>query len=105
MSSASTFFHQLNQNYLQVHRTKEALFWDTYMAISDDHAGFAHAEQAFKAFISDPARLDQVPVRLAELDQVPDTRNKPGSAAWRAGWLYSNATSSTTTRPADKCLP
>src|SRR5688572_28437342 len=26
------------------------------MAISDDHAGFARAEQAYKAFVSDPAK-------------------------------------------------
>jgi hypothetical protein len=50
MNAASTYFQELNQDYLKAHRTKEDLFWDTYMAIRDDHAGFARAEQAFKAF-------------------------------------------------------
>ena len=42
---------------MEVHETKEDLFWATYMAISDDHAGFARAEQAYKAFVSDPVKL------------------------------------------------
>ncbi|UGA39979.1 hypothetical protein JOS77_11705 [Chromobacterium haemolyticum] len=45
-------FDQLNRDYLAVHKTKEDLFWDTYMAVSDDHDGFARAEADYKAFIS-----------------------------------------------------
>ena len=53
---ARAFFNQLNRDYVAVHVAKEDLFWETYMAISDDHAGFARAEQAYKAFVSDPSR-------------------------------------------------
>ena len=87
MSSVSAFFDQLNQDYLKVHQAKEELFWDTYMAISDDHAGFAHAEQAFKAFLSDPERHDQVRVRLAELDQMPVGVEQQALKHGLEGWL------------------
>ena len=60
MESAREFFVRLNHDYLKVHKTKEDLFWDTYMAVSDDHAAFARAEQAFKDFIADPSNLAEV---------------------------------------------
>ncbi len=60
MQSAQQLFDQLNTDYLAVHKTKEDLFWDTYMATSNDHSGFALAEQTYKQFISDPARLAAV---------------------------------------------
>src|SRR5512145_2072359 len=85
MNDAQAFFEQLNQDYLQVHRTKEDLFWDTYMGISDDHEGFARAEQAFKAFISDPVRLDQVRTHLEALGREPGQEAlKHGLEGWRA---------------------
>jgi hypothetical protein len=62
------FFDDLNHEYLAVHRRKEDLFWATYMATSDDHAGFAEAEKAYKAFISDPKRLAAVRERIARLE-------------------------------------
>ena len=57
LSAARTYFEHLNRDYIAVHRTKEDLFWATHMALSDDDAGFAKAEQAFKNFVSDPERL------------------------------------------------
>jgi oligoendopeptidase F len=88
MDSARSFFQHLNRDYLKVHRTKEDLFWDTYMGISDDHAGFTRAEQAFKSFLSDPEKLRQVRHQLAELGQEPDGEEKRalqhGLAGWRA---------------------
>jgi oligoendopeptidase F len=88
MNAAETFFQRLNQDYLQVHRTKEDLFWDTYMGISEDHEGFAKAEQAFKAFISAPDKLAEVRRHLAGLEQEPDHAGKPalkhGLEGWRA---------------------
>ena len=56
MPSASDVFHALNADYLAVHKTKEDLFWATYMATSTDDAGFSRAEEAYKNFISDPER-------------------------------------------------
>lgn len=86
MNEARTFFDQLNQDYLKVHRTKEDLFWDTYMAVSDDHEGFTRAEQAFKAFISDPAKLAQVRSHLASLEGVPDSPEKAALKHGLEGW-------------------
>jgi oligoendopeptidase F len=77
----------LNTEYLTVHKTKEDLFWDTYMAVSDDDAGFARAEEAYKNFISDPARLAAVRMALASLG---DTDTDAAAAALRhglQGWL------------------
>jgi len=55
---ARRYFDQLNRDYVRVHQTKEDLFWATHTATSDDFSGFADAEQAYKTFISDPARLE-----------------------------------------------
>ena len=43
---AREFFERLNHDYVRVHKAKEDLFWSTYMAISDDHAGLKAARQA-----------------------------------------------------------
>ena len=87
MHNARTVFDNLNTEYLAVHKTKEDLFWDTYMAVSSDDAGFARAEEAYKNFISDPARLAAVRKALASLG---DTDPDEATAALRhglKGWL------------------
>ena len=87
MHNARTVFDTLNTDYLAVHKTKEDLFWDTYMAVSSDDAGFARAEEAYKNFISDPARLDTVRKALASMG---DTDADESTAALRhglKGWL------------------
>ena len=43
MQSSREVFDTLNADYLAVHKTKEDLFWATYMATSNDDAGFAQA--------------------------------------------------------------
>lgn len=75
-SIARNYLNQLNADYLQVHRRKEDLFWSTYMGTSDDQAGFTAAEQAYKAFCADPARL---PV-LRQMQAQP--RRPSSSAVW-----------------------
>lgn len=87
MNETLAFFHQLNQDYLQVHRTKEDLFWDTYMGISEDHAGFAKAEQAFKTFLSDATRLQDIRTHLARLEQGPESEEKASLRHGLRGWL------------------
>ena len=57
---AKTYFNSLNNDYLMLHRTKEDLFWSTYMGTNDDHAGFAQAESALNAFISSSARISDI---------------------------------------------
>ena len=78
-------FDQLNRDYLAVHKTKEDLFWDTYMAVSDDHDSFARAEAAYKTFISSPERLVAVRAALERL------RSRPAPSAMLLhgyqGWL------------------
>ena len=54
MHTAREYFDYLNHAYVAVHKAKEDLFWSTYMAISDDQAGFVRAEGAYKEFIGDP---------------------------------------------------
>lgn len=87
MESARAFFVRLNHDYLKVHKTKEDLFWDTYMAVSDDHAAFARAEQAYKDFIADPARLAEVRTHLARLDRLPDSEEIRALRHGLQGWL------------------
>jgi len=87
MESTRNFFVRLNRDYLEVHKAKENLFWDTYMAVSDDQAGFARAEQAFKAFIADPARLAEVRAHLAELEKAPEGEGKRALQHGLTGWL------------------
>lgn len=87
MQNARTVFDTLNADYLTVHKTKEDLFWDTYMAVSSDDAGFARAEEAYKNFISDPARLATVRKALASMG---DADADEATAALRhglKGWL------------------
>lgn len=85
------FFDDLNHEYLSVHRAKEDLFWATYMATSDDHALFAEAEKAYKAFVSDPRRLVAVRERIAALEapsggaaSAADGSLLAGLKGWRA---------------------
>ena len=87
MHTEQTLFDTLNADYLAVHKAKEDLFWDTYMAISDDHAGFARAEEAYKNFISDPGRLAQVRAALTSLKASPDSAERAALEHGLQGWL------------------
>lgn len=88
MQSAREVFDTLNTDYLAVHKTKEDLFWATYMATSTDDASFTRAEESYKNFISDPARLAAVRAALASLpatDTDEATRElRHGLNGWRA---------------------
>ena len=88
MERARAYFDQLNHAYTAVHKTKEDLFWTTYMATSDDQAGFARAENAYKAFIADPVKLHATSDHLARLVDAPagDERDAlvRGLNGWRA---------------------
>ncbi len=69
--NARAFFDTLNHDYVAVHRTKEELFWTTYMGTSSDDEGFTRAERAFKDFVSDPARLAATREQLAHVEAQP----------------------------------
>ncbi|WP_429027579.1 M3 family metallopeptidase [Aeromonas veronii] len=81
-SIARNYFNQLNADYLQVHRRKEDLFWSTYMGTSDDQAGFTAAEQAYKAFCANPARLTELREMLAQADEDDLKRGLQGWIAF-----------------------
>jgi len=87
MDAIRAYFDQLNQDYLAVHKTKEDLFWATYMATSDDHAGFARAEQQYKDFISDAGRLSETRAQLARLQAQPASAERQALAHGLQGWL------------------
>ena len=87
MNTARQLFDMLNDEYLAVHKAKEDLFWSTYMASSDDHAGCARAEQAYKEFISDPARLASVREALASLARMPESADRQSLRHGLRGWL------------------
>ncbi|TNI79615.1 M3 family metallopeptidase [Aeromonas sobria] len=81
-SIARNYFNQLNADYLQVHRCKEDLFWSTYMGTSDDQPGFTAAEQAYKAFCANPARLPELREMLAQAEQGDLKRGLQGWIAF-----------------------
>lgn len=87
MVSARELFDQLNADYSSVHRTKEDLFWATYMATSSDDEGFARAEEAYKNFISDPKHLAAVRHALAELSAEPTDPSARALKVGLEGWL------------------
>lgn len=78
---AKTYFNSLNNDYLMLHRTKEDLFWSTYMGTSNDHAGFAQAESALNAFISSSARISDIK------DILKTVNNDEGLQKGLEGWL------------------
>ena len=87
MTHARAYFEQLNSAYNEVHKVKEDLFWATYMAISDDHAGFARAENDYKNFISDPGKLQATRAHLADLNGLPASAERDALLHGLKGWL------------------
>lgn len=87
MPSPRNLFDRLNTEYSAVHKTKEDLFWSTYMATSNDDAGFARAEEAYKNFISDPARLAEVRGALAGLPATDPDEAAQALRRGLQGWL------------------
>src|SRR4029453_10633994 len=87
MNNSRASFGEVNRTYSSVHKTKEDLFWTTYMATSDDQAGFARAERAYKEFISDPARLHDTRHHLARLQRLPPGEERDALLHGLKGWL------------------
>ncbi len=87
MQRAREYFDYLNRAYLAVHKTKEDLFWSTYMATSDDHEGFARAESAYKEFIADPAKLADTREQIALVRAAPASAERDALLHGLTGWL------------------
>jgi hypothetical protein len=87
MQSAREYFDYLNHAYLAVHRTKEDLFWSTYMATSNDQEGFVRAESAYKDFIGDPAKLAKTRDELERVRHSPPGAERDALIHGLTGWL------------------
>src|SRR3977135_2163481 len=87
MEHSRAYFDQLNRAYTVVHRAKEDLFWSTYMAISDDQAGFTRAENAYKDFISDPSKLQEARAHVAHLRTLPASPARDSLLHGLNGWV------------------
>jgi oligoendopeptidase F len=87
MSAAQNYFDKLNEDYLVIHKTKEDLFWRTYMGTSDDHEGFAQAETAFKAFISNANRIKEIKAHLTSVISEPESEANHLLQNGLQGWL------------------
>lgn len=81
-----SYFNQLNDDYLTLHRRKEDLFWTTYMGTSDDNEGFAESEAELSAFIADPKRIQQIreQIQLLEASVDYDKNLLQGLKGWLA---------------------
>lgn len=88
MQQAVAYFNALNRDYLAVHTAKEDLFWQNYMGIGDnDISGrFAIAEQAYKRFISAPARPAEIRRHIAALNAAPTGRERDDTLHGLRGW-------------------
>jgi hypothetical protein len=87
MQRAREYFDYLNHAYLAVHKTKEDLFWSTYMATSDDHEGFARAESAYKEFVADPAKLAETREQIALVRAAAPGVDRDALLHGLTGWL------------------
>ncbi|CAI0809317.1 M3 family metallopeptidase [Serratia quinivorans] len=89
MQQALDYFNQLNQDYLEVHRTKEDLFWHNYMGTGGDDvsARFSAAESAYKRFIAEPRRLAEIRRLLAGLEVLPQDAQRDALQHGLNGWL------------------
>lgn len=89
MQQALEYFNQLNQDYLDVHRTKEELFWQNYMGTGDEDvsARFSAAESAYKRFVAEPRRLAELRSLLAGLEALPQEAQRDALIHGLQGWL------------------
>ena len=87
MQRARDYFDYLNRAYLAVHKTKEDLFWTTYMATSNEHEEFVRAESAYKEFIADPAKLAETREQLALVRASDASPDREALLHGLTGWL------------------
>lgn len=85
--SATDYLNQLNHTYLSIHRTKEDFFWETYMGISDDHAGSTIAQTQWTDFLSDASQIEKVKAQLLAAEEIADDEIKASTIQGLTGWL------------------
>ncbi len=85
--TATTYLEGLNKDYLSIHRTKEDLFWETYMGTSDDHEGSAQAQMEWTNFLSDPDKISEIEQVLTQAESIIDPKEKEETITGLKGWL------------------
>ncbi|MFM2485146.1 M3 family metallopeptidase [Celerinatantimonas yamalensis] len=84
--TATEYLNELNQRYLAIHRTKEDLFWETYMGTSDDHQGASQALSDWTSFLSDMTHLTEVKIQLEAAQSIVDETERQATCQGLVGW-------------------
>lgn len=85
--SPTEFLNQLNQQYLAIHRSKEDLFWSTYMGTSDDHKGSTAAQTNWTQFLSDAGKIAEVQAQIEQAESITDSAERQQTVQGLTGWL------------------
>ncbi|KGY09882.1 M3 family metallopeptidase [Vibrio sinaloensis] len=85
--NATDYLNDLNQRYLDIHKQKESLFWQTYMGTSDDHQGLAQAQTRWGGFLSNAEQISAIEKYLKASDSILDQDEKLATQTGLKGWL------------------
>jgi len=81
------YLNHLNQTYLAVHRNKENFFWETYMGLSDDHAGSTAAEAQWINYLSESSTIAEIEAQIELAEEIQDQQEKQQTTIGLKGWL------------------
>lgn len=81
------YLNHLNQTYLTVHRNKENFFWETYMGLSDDHAGSTAAEANWISYLSESSTIAEIEAQIELAQEIQDQQEKQQTMIGLKGWL------------------
>ena len=87
MKNARTFFDQINQDYLQIHRKEGELFWLTHTGQSDEHDAQRAAGLARKTFLADSRLLAQTREHLARVEAAQQSAERDALVSGLRGWV------------------
>lgn len=85
--TATAYLNDLNRKYLEIHRTKENFFWNTYMGTSDDHEGAAKALTIWTEFLSDSSYIDALEFQLKQAELISEPSERVATISGLRGWL------------------
>ena len=72
MSDLAKYLEELNDTYLELHRTKEMSFWETRMGIKDRHEELVESDLALREWLADPEPLAQLRRLKDQGDATPE---------------------------------
>ena len=87
MKNARTFFDQINQDYLQIHREEGEFFWLTHTGQSDEHDAQRAAGLARKTFLADSRLLAQTREHLARVEAARQSAERDALVSGLRGWV------------------